>query len=491
MTDTAIYRDIASRTGGNIYIGVVGPVRTGKSSLIKRFADKMLLPVMKSESLRDRARDEMPQSASGRTVMTTEPKFIPEEAVEVSLDGNATVRFKLIDCVGYVIPGAMGLTEDGNPRMLMTPWSDSPMPFDEAAEIGTHKVIADHATVGIVVTTDGSITDLPRENYIAAEKRVTSELTALEKPYVIVLNSVSPSAKETIETAARLEKEYGVPVIPLSCPDASDDDLRRVLEKVLMRFPITEVKVAMPKWINTLGEDDDVRRAIYDGLAETVHNLKYIGDINGAAKNFAVDGGITASVRNIDAGTGSTVIDIKVPDTLFYEALGKYSGFEIDGEQSLMQLLTELAAVKKEYDRIKPALDEVERTGYGIVTPDASRLHLEEPEIVKQPGGYGVKLKASAPSIHMIRAEIETEVNPIVGTEKQSEAMIQFLLKEFEEDPKKIWKSDMFGKSLHEVVTEGLNNKLSNMPEEARGKMCDTLQKIINEGSGGLICILL
>lgn len=491
MTDTAIYNDIARRTGGDVYIGVVGPVRSGKSTLIKRFAQKMLLPVMQGEFARERARDEMPQSASGRTVMTTEPKFVPENAVELTLGENAKVRVKLIDCVGYVVPGASGLTEDDKPRMVMTPWSDEPMPFEAAAEIGTRKVIADHASVGVVVTTDGSITDIPRDSYIDAEKRVADELHRLGKPFVIVLNSAHPNSAETIKLAEELHKKYEVSVLPLSCTDIDETGLMSILSSLLYEFPIREIRVGIPDWLDTLGDDNELNAAIASEITDSVMSVKRMGDIEGVFGNFKADGNASASICRLDLGSGSADIRVNIPQKVFYDILSKQSGFDIKNDKALMQTMSELAEVKKEYDRVSAAIKEVYETGYGIVVPDASELTLEEPEIVKQPGGYGVRLKASAPSIHMIRANIETEVSPIVGTERQSETMIQFLLKEFEEDPKKIWESDMFGKSLHDLVTEGLSNKLDNMPTEARQKMSETLQRIINEGSGGLICILL
>lgn len=491
MTDTAIYNDIARRTGGDVYIGVVGPVRSGKSTLIKRFAQKMLLPVMQGEFARERARDEMSQSASGRTVMTTEPKFVPENAVELTLGENAKVRVKLIDCVGYVVPGASGLTEDDKPRMVMTPWSDEPMPFEAAAEIGTRKVIADHASVGVVVTTDGSITDIPRDSYIDAEKRVADELHKLGKPFVIVLNSAHPNSAETIKLADELHKKYEVSVLPLSCIDLDENGLMSILSSLLYEFPIREIRVGVPDWLDTLGDDNDLNAAIASEITDSVMSVKRMGDIERVFGGFKADGDASASISRLDLGSGSADIRVNIPQKVFYEILSKQSGFDIKNDRVLMQTMSELAEVKKEYDRVSEAIKEVYETGYGIVVPDASELTLEEPEIVKQPGGYGVRLKASAPSIHMIRANIETEVSPIVGTERQSETMIQFLLKEFEEDPKKIWESDMFGKSLHDLVTEGLSNKLGNMPTEARQKMSETLQRIINEGSGGLICILL
>ena len=491
MTDTGIYGDIAVRTGGDIYIGVVGPVRTGKSTLIKRFTENMILPNIEGDFLRERAKDEMPQSASGRTVMTTEPKFIPENAVTLPIDDNTECRVKLIDCVGYVVPGAMGLIEDGKPRMVMTPWSDSPVPFEEAAETGTRKVINEHSTIGIVVTTDGSIGEIPREAYEEAEARVVNELKAINKPFVVVLNCLHPNSSSARALADGLENKYDVPVIALNCREMGENEIKDILKCLLYEFPVKEIRVAVPAWINVLDADNGLRLNLYSDIRESVKNMKRVGEIRDMAESFSGDDGITARLARLDLGKGSAKIDIIVPDKLFYAALGEKSGFEISDERELFNLISELADTKKKYDKVASAIDDVMNDGYGIVMPSIDDLTLEEPEIVKQPGGYGVKLKASAPSIHMMKADIETEVNPIVGTESQSEELVSFLLKEFEEDPKKIWESNMFGKTLHELVSEGLNSKLAHMPDDARMKIAGTIKRIINEGSGGLICILL
>ncbi len=491
MTDMGIYNDIANRTGGDIYIGVVGPVRTGKSTLIKRFTENLILPNIETDSMRERAKDEMPQSASGRTVMTTEPKFIPETAVSIPLDEGAECRVKLIDCVGYVVPGAMGLIEDGQPRMVMTPWSESPLPFEKAAETGTRKVIDEHSTIGIVVTTDGSIGEIERESYIEAEQRVVSELKAISKPFIVVLNCANPLSPQSIQLANELEQEYDVPVLPINCLHMNDSDIKDILRGLLYEFPVREIRFALPNWLDVLGDDDEPKRQIYDDISECVRKIKRVGEIREAAEGFADGSDIGARLERLDLGNGSAKISISVPDSVFYSILGEKSGFEIENERALFNILSELSDVKKKYDKVASAIDDVMNDGYGIVMPSIDDLTLEEPEIVKQPGGYGVKLKASAPSIHMMKADIETEVNPIVGTESQSEELVSFLLKEFEEDPKSIWESNMFGKTLHELVSEGLNSKLAHMPDEARAKIAGTIQRIINEGSGGLICILL
>lgn len=491
MTDMGIYSDIANRTGGDIYIGVVGPVRTGKSTLIKRFTENLILPNIETDSARERAKDEMPQSASGKTVMTTEPKFIPESAVSIPLDEETECRVKLIDCVGYIVPGAMGLIEDGQPRMVMTPWSEAPLPFEAAAETGTRKVIEEHSTIGIVVTTDGTVGELPREAYEDAEARVISELKALHKPFVVVLNCAQPNLPATASLASKLEEEYDVPVLPINCLNMDDSDIKDILRGLLYEFPVREVAFSLPSWIDVLDENDELRANLFSAVTETVNNLRRVGEIRDAAEAFAENGDMTAKLDRLDLGSGSAKIEVRIPDKIFYGILGEKSGFEIENERSLLTIMTELADVKKKYDKVASAIDDAMNDGYGIVMPSIDDLTLEEPEIVKQPGGYGVKLKASAPSIHMMKADIETEVNPIVGTESQSEELVSFLLKEFEEDPKSIWESNMFGKTLHELVSEGLNSKLAHMPDDARAKIAGTIQRIINEGSGGLICILL
>ncbi|HOJ48248.1 MAG TPA: stage IV sporulation protein A [Bacillota bacterium] len=492
MTDLGIYADIANRTGGDIYIGVVGPVRTGKSTLIKRFIEYLVLPNIEGDFVRERAKDEMPQSASGRTVMTTEPKFIPEEAVRIELDENASFRVKLIDCVGYIVPGAIGHIEDNAPRMVMTPWSPNPLPFEEAAELGTKKVIRDHSTIGLVVTTDGSIGDIPRESYINAEKRVVEELKAINKPFIVVLNCLNPQSPQSQALANELEQAYDVPVIPINCLDMTDSEIKEILKNVLYEFPVCEIKVNMPSWVDVLEDSSPLKQGIYEEIARCAGKLNRVGEIKDVFDSFSAENGaIKARLESLNLGEGSAKIEIKIPDKIFYQILGEKCGFEIEDEQSLFKIMNDLAKVKRNYDKVAAAIEQVNEEGYGIVTPSIEDLKLEEPEIVKQPGGYGVKLKASAPSIHMIKANIETEVSPMVGTERQSEELVKFLLKEFEEDPKKIWETNMFGKTLHELVGEGLNTKLQHMPLDARMKLSETLQKIINDGSSGLICILL
>lgn len=492
MTDYAIYNSIAERTGGDIYIGVVGPVRTGKSTLIKKFMETLVIPNISNEHSRSRAQDEMPQSAAGKTVMTTEPKFVPEEAVRVNLANKASFDLRMIDCVGYIVPGAIGHIEDGQARMVMTPWSTEAMPFEQAAEIGTRKVINEHSTIGILVTTDGSIGEIPRSSYVNAEKRVVDEMKAINKPFVIVLNSVHPESQDTINLAYELEARYEVPVALLNCLDINEEDIKHVIELILFEFPIREIAINMPSWIDVLSEDHNLHKAIYGGIMEGAESISKVGEIQPMIDKLNADQQVmTVKIDNISLGDGRATVEVKLPESMFYKVLGELVNFTITNERELISIFKDLAEAKIKYDRVASALDDVYETGYGIVSPTIDDLKLEEPEIVRQAGGYGVKLKASAPSIHMIKANIETEVSPMVGTAQQSEELVRFLLQEFEEDPKKIWGSNMFGKSLHELVGEGLNTKLAHMPEDARTKLSKTLQRIINEGNGGLICILL
>lgn len=492
MENHNIYTDIANRTGGDIYIGVVGPVRTGKSTFIKRFMEALVLPNISDPYERERARDEMPQSAAGRTVMTAEPKFVPDEAVRVTLADNVDMRVKMIDCVGYLIPEAMGSTENGAPRMVMTPWSEEAMPFEQAAELGTEKVISEHSTIGLVVTTDGTIGDLPRKNYVDAEKRVVSELKKIGKPFAIILNSARPDSEEAVDLAYKLEEAYKAPVALVNCLELDSEDIRNILEMVLLEFPVKELAISMPAWTTALDKSHPVAEAIRNALMAAAEKIRCTGDIQSVADSMAGGEYIErAIVERIDLGTGCGKIDIRVPDSLYYRVLSDMTGLDIDDDAKLISLMRELAETKRKYDRVAKALQDVEVLGYGIVTPEIGDLKLEEPEIIKRAGGYGVRLKASGPSIHMIKADIETEVNPIVGTEQQSEDLVKYLLKEFEEEPAKLWESNIFGKTLHELVNEGLHTKLQHMPDEARAKLSETLQRIINEGSGGLICILL
>ena len=501
MQEYAIYKDIAARTMGNIYIGVVGPVRTGKSTFIKRFMETLVLPAIEGEAERIRAQDELPQSAGGKTVMTTEPKFIPDEAITVHIaaPGNPTaqkhpteLRVRMIDCVGYLVPGAVGGMENDAPRMVHTPWSPSPLPFEEAAEIGTHKVISEHATIGILVTTDGSIGELPRDAYLHAEERVVRELSEQNKPFVIVLNSAHPDHPDTVALGLRMEEEYHAPVALLSCMDMDNEDIRHILALALEQFPIREMRVSLPDWICALPAEHRVVRSFYETACSLAAGMHKMGDavpVLAAAETRDGLRGITTV--GTQAGSGSMTVALEPEEGLFYRIIGEETGFSVDSDASLLSLLHSLAGTKKAYDRVSGALEQVRTQGWGTVMPDISEFVLDEPEIVRQNGSYGVRLKATAPSIHMIRANIEAQVAPIVGTEQQSEEMVKFLMHEFEEDPTRLWQTNMFGKSLHELVGEGLHAKLAHMPDDARQKLGETVERIINEGAGGLVCILL
>ncbi len=488
----SIYSDIARRTGGNIYLGIVGPVRSGKSTFISKFMNTLVIPNIKDEYRKERANDELPQSSAGKTIMTTEPKFVPEEAVKIAVEEGVDMNVRLIDCVGYIIPSAIGYIENEAPRMVATPWFDEPVPFNMAAEVGTRKVITEHSTIGIVVTTDGSITDIPREEYEEAEQRIISELNEINKPFVVVLNCKAPKSAESIALAEELSQRYGTSVVPVNCLDLDEEKIKSILGEILLKFPVSEVNIAMPKWINSLDKEHWLKKAVFDKIKEAAADVHGISDIRAAAERMAECEFIDAtSLSSVDLGTGSGVINVALRNDLFFRILGEATGLEMADEGDLMACMIELASIKKRYDRVKTALDEVEATGYGIVLPTMEELSLEEPEIIKQGGKYGVRLKASAPSIHMMSANITTEINPIVGSEKQSEELVSYLLTDFEENPTKIWESNIFGKSLHDLVNEGLHNKLYRMPTDARMKLQETIQRIINDGCGGLICIIL
>ena len=492
MKDNRLYQDIAKRTDGDIYVGVVGPVRTGKSTVIKRFMDLLVIPNIDNEYKKERAQDELPQSAGGRTIMTTEPKFIPNEAVAITVGDNINLNVRLVDCVGYLVNNAIGYLEDDMPRMVKTPWSTEEMPFEQAAEIGTKKVIQEHSTIGILVTTDGSITDISREDYIAPEERVVKELKELNKPFIIVLNSNDPDSDYTQSLAQKLQEKYDTQVIPTDCENLTVDKIDEIFGKVLYEFPIERININFPRWVDGLPENHWLKEELYDEIKEAFKGVSILKQIDSRITKLQNTDVIKNSLINeIQLGTGSINITINLLDDLFYKVLTEISGVEITNEGELFSSMITFANVKKEYDKVAYALQEVNETGYGIVSPSIDELILEEPEMVKQGSRYGVKLRAKAPSIHMIRADIETEVSPIVGSEKQSQELVESLLSEFESDPKKIWESNIFGKSLHELVNEGLQSKLMKMPEDAQEKLQETLERIINEGSGGLICIIL
>lgn len=504
MTGSEIYRDIATRTGGDIYIGVVGPVRTGKSTFIKKFMETVVIPNIAGEHDKKRARDELPQSAGGRTVMTTEPKFIPDEAVQISVGDCGRVNVRMIDCVGYLVPDAIGNTENGTPRMVHTPWSEEAVPFDEAAETGTRKVILEHSTIGMLVTTDGTFGDIPRDSYLEAEERVAREMQAIGKPFAVILNSAEPDSARAEALAMDLEKKYGAPVALVNCLELNGEDISHILHMLLMEFPIREIALRMPGWTSALGADHWLCAAIEDAALKTARAISKVGQVpdmymsalaETLTESLKGSGGteytVSAVAEQIDLGSGRAQVRLALPDSLYYSIIGELTGLDIHGERELLCVLRSLTDAKREYDKYAEAIRELDAHGYGIVMPDVDSLRLEEPEIVKQAGGYGVRLRASAPSVHMIRASIETEINPIVGTEQQSEELVRNLLRDFEEDPKQIWESNLFGRSLYELVNDGLHAKLAHMPDDARQKLGETLSRVINEGSGGLICIIL
>ena len=492
MENTRLYQDIAKRTEGDIYVGVVGPVRTGKSTFIKKFMDLLVLPNIDNEYKKERAKDELPQSAGGKTIMTTEPKFVPNEAVEITLDNNLKFKTRLVDCVGYLVDNAIGYLEDDMPRMVKTPWFEEEIPFEQAAEIGTKKVIQEHSTIGVLVTTDGTITDIPREDYIKAEERVVSELQELNKPFIILLNCNDPSSEYSKELSANLSEKYKTTVIPVNCEYLSIDDINDIFSKILYEFPVNEVKIKFPKWIDGLSLDHPLKSELYKEIQDAFTNLNVLKEVSGCVDSIKQTEIINrTSIGDIQLGSGNVSIDINLKEELFYQVLTEITGVSVSNEGDLFGIISELSSTKKKYDKIAYALEEVDAKGYGIVTPSIDDLVLEEPEMVKQGSRFGVKLKATAPSLHIIKTNVTTEVSPIVGSEKQSEELVNYLLSGFENDPKQIWESNIFGKSLHELVNEGLQTKLSKMPEDAQIKLQETLERIVNEGSGGLICIIL
>lgn len=492
MENLDIYKDIAERTDGDIYVGVVGPVRTGKSTFIKKFMELLVLPNIDNEYKRERAIDELPQSAAGKTIMTTEPKFIPNEAVEITIADNLKLKTRMVDCVGYLVNNAIGYLEDDMPRMVKTPWSAEEIPFERAAEIGTKKVIEEHSSIAILVTTDGSITGIPREDYVEPEERVARELSAKQKPFVIVLNSADPTSDECKRLAGQLEAKYSTAVVSLNCTELSLDNINDIFSKILLEFPIEQINIRFPRWIEGLQDTNEIKTELFNEIKECFSETKKLKEINDDVRKLQSTQVITRTeISKIELGTGNVELNISLKEELFYKVLTEITGEEISDEGKLFAKITEFSKIKKEYDKLEYALHEVNERGYGIVNPTVDDLILEEPEIIKQGSKFGVKLKAKAPSLHMIRINTETEISPIVGSEKQSEELVNYLLSEFEEDKKKIWDSNIFGKSVHDLVNEGLQNKLARMPEEAQMKIQETLQRIVNEGSGGLICIIL
>lgn len=487
-----IIHDVAERTGGSVYVGVVGPVRTGKSTFIKRFMDLLVMPNIRDQYDKERTRDELPQSSAGKTIMTTQPKFVPDEPVEIAIQDQARVRVRLVDCVGYSVSGASGYEEGGAPRMVRTPWFDHDIPFNEAAETGTRKVISDHSTIGLVIVTDGSITEIPRENYLPAEERVIRELQDLKKPFLVVLNSTRPESRGTTELAAQLSEKYRVPVIPLDCLNMSSQDLLDVLHEILFEFPVKEVGVRFQEWVEELDSDHWLRRKLEAAVVEAMDKVERVRDVPAAAVELSGKEFVEkAALESMELGTGSAMMDVLADETLFYKVIEEMTGYEVVGDHHLLRLMKELALAKREYDKVAGALSAVRENGYGIVTPVLDEISFQDPELIRQGHRFGVRLKASAPSIHMVKADITAEVTPFVGTEKQGEEFARYLSEEFEKDPVRVWASEFLGKPLQEIVKEGIQSKLHRMPENAQVKLQETLTKIINEGSGGLICIIL
>ena len=487
-----IYEDIAKRTQGDIYIGVVGPVRTGKSTFIRKFMENLVLPNIENEFKRERTQDEIPQSGSGKTIMTVEPKFVPADGVEIKIKDTVSLKVRMVDCVGYIVDGALGHEEEGKQRLVSTPWSQEAMTFEKAAEIGTKKVIRDHSTLGIVVLTDGSVTGIDRKNYLSAEERVINELKSLNKPFAVVLNTLDPYSESTELLRSELEEKYDVPIVPLNVLAMDEEDIENVMETVLYDFPLNEIRINLPKWVEGLERNHWIKNNIIFTLKQSIAERGKLRDVDSIVKGFSeLEFLEDTEVENVELGEGVISIDLTAKQDLFYNVLEEKSGFKIDGDHQLLNLVTKLSRVKNEYDKIESALYDAKTKGYGVVAPSLDELSLEEPEIIKQGKQYGIKLRANAPSLHIIKADISTEVSPIVGNQTQGEEMIKYLLDTFEENPSELWASNMFGKSLNDLVKEQLQSKLYTMPEEIRVKIQKTLQKIINEGSMNIITILL
>ena len=489
---TSIYDSIAKRTGGDIYIGVVGPVRSGKSTFVRQFMEKMVLPAIADDAARTRARDELPLSGSGRTVTTAEPKFVPESGAAIKTDGGMKMNVRMVDCVGYLVDGAIGGDEEGQPRMVSTPWSEEKMEFSAAARLGTDKVMREHSTVGVVVTTDGSFGEISRSAFERAEGDVVAEMKKCEKPFVILLNSAVPHSDVAQKLGRSLEEKYGAPVALVNCLELSDDDINGILSLLLLEFPITRVNVDLPKWVCALDMGHPLRESIYRAVKTSAAELEKVGEVRRAFEMGISEGsGAYFEDASVDLGSGEATVSLGVPDEKYFEVLSTLSGMPITNDAELFGAFCTLAAAKANYDKVSAALEDVERKGYGIVMPSADELTLKEPQIVKQAGGYGVRLRALAKSIHMIKADVEAEVNPIVGSEAQSEELVRSISESLSKSPEKIWDTNMFGRSLYELVNEGLRTKLSHIPGQSQKRLSETLERVINEGSGGLICIIL
>ncbi|MBA9027817.1 stage IV sporulation protein A [Peribacillus huizhouensis] len=492
MEKVNIFKDIAERTGGDIYLGVVGAVRTGKSTFIKKFMELVVIPNIATEADRARAQDELPQSAAGKTIMTTEPKFVPNQAASIHVTEGLDVNIRLVDCVGYTVPGAKGYEDENGPRMIHTPWYEEPIPFHEAAEIGTRKVIQDHSTLGVVVTTDGSIGEIPRSDYIEAEERVIEELKEVGKPFIMIINSVQPHHPDTAILRENLQEKYDIPVLTMSVEGMREADVLSVLREALYEFPVLEVNVNLPSWVMVLNENHWLRESYQEAVRETVKDIKRLRDVDRVVGHFNEFEFIDrASLAGIEMGQGIAEIDLYAPDELYDDILKEIVGVEIRGKDHLLALMQDFAHAKAEYDQVSDALKMVKQTGYGVAAPSLHDMSIDEPEIIRQGSRFGVRLKAVAPSIHMIKVDVESEFAPIIGTEKQSEELVRYLMQDFEDNPMSIWNSEIFGRNLSSIVREGIQAKLSLMPENARYKLKETLERIINEGSGGLIAIIL
>lgn len=484
-----LYASIAARTGGNIYIGVVGPVRTGKSTLIKRIMEQMVIPNIHEPYRKERAKDELPQSGSGRTIMTSEPKFVPEEAVEISPDGTTRLSVRMIDSVGYMITGAVGAVEDGVPRMVTTPWYDYEIPMTEAAELGTKKVMQEHCSIGIVVTTDGTITDIPRSDYIEAENRAITDMQLTGKPFLVIINSRNPAGEAAKAVQKSIKENFGMDAMIADCQAMDDDGISQMLGSLLYSFPMQALHVHLPRWFDALESDHPVKSALYEALLGYYNEITTLAQANNILKKLkTLDFVQDYSMRNVDLATGTICCAITFPESLFYEILSNKAGMPIENDAQLLSLLTELSTIKVEYDKISDALSSVNATGYGVVMPDAGQMTLQKPEIVRKGGAYGVKLKAGAPSIHMIRVDIDTEISPMVGGEQQSQDLISYLSSE---DPDKLWQSNIFGKSVYTLIQDGLNSKLIRTPDDVREKFRGVLSRVVNEGANGLICLII
>lgn len=493
MAEHSLYHDIAKRTGGDIYLGVVGPVRTGKSTFIKKFMELMVLPNIVEEKDRLRAVDELPQSSGGKTITTTEPKFIPDEAVEVQFDENFTMQVRLVDCVGYTVDSALGYADERGERLVMCPWADEEIPFQNAAEIGTQKVIKDHSTLGLVVTTDGSFSEIPREDFHEPEERVIEELNEIGKPFVILLNSQEPESINCQELRDELAEKYQAPVIACNCQRLDKKTVDAILTEALYEFPISQINVILPDWVEVLEEDHWLKESYKDIIMGIMDSAGKVRGLRKALEPISDEFEYVTrvSLSHLDLGSGDAEVRFECPGDLFYTVLSESTGHEIDNAGELFKHMKDLVRAKREYDKIEDAYVAAKSQGYGIVPPSLDEMIMDEPEIIRQGTRFGVRLRASAPSYHMVRVDVESEIAPIVGSEKQSEDMVNFLMDEFEDNPEKIWESNIFGKSLHSMVKDGIQTKLNNLPPSAQEKLQDTLEKIINEGNGGLIAIIL